>query len=257
MRRLGLLIGHEDALIEALLERLGSTPGVEAELVEIGGVPEQPIIRYDVILDRFNHAVPHYRYYLDAAIGAGVAVINNPRQRGNPFTALSMLRRHRVAVPRAMLLPQRLYGPDVIPDRSLRNVQFPLDWQAIAQHVGFPAIFQELWGGPEVAVGNTEALIAAFDAAQGGAAMVRQAWPSAEHHNCLRIGDVVFGGDDACSALMLQIGEQLGLEVHAATLVCIDGQHVVTQAWDPFPALDPTEQVVTALVRLLATAGRR
>ena len=51
-----------------------------------------------------------------------------------------------VAVPKTVLLPQKAYIEGITSD-SLRNLEFPLDWQAIADYVGFPAFIKPFDGG--------------------------------------------------------------------------------------------------------------
>jgi hypothetical protein len=51
-----------------------------------------------------------------------------------------------VAVPKTVLLPQKDYIPGIISE-SLRNLQFPLDWKAIADYIGFPAFLKPFDGG--------------------------------------------------------------------------------------------------------------
>jgi hypothetical protein len=45
------------------------------------------------------------------------------------------------------MLPQRSYIPSIDPARSLRNLEYPLDWEGITKYVGFPAILKPADGG--------------------------------------------------------------------------------------------------------------
>jgi hypothetical protein len=45
------------------------------------------------------------------------------------------------------MLPQKDYIPAIDKNRSLRNLEFPLDWEAIVDYVGFPAILKPADGG--------------------------------------------------------------------------------------------------------------
>ena len=49
-------------------------------------------------------------------------------------------------MPKTVLLPQKSYIEGITSD-SLRNLEFPLDWQAIADYVGFPAFIKPFDGG--------------------------------------------------------------------------------------------------------------
>ena len=51
-----------------------------------------------------------------------------------------------VAVPKTVLLPHKKFPPQIT-ERSLRNLQFPLDWDSIFDYVGFPAFLKPHDGG--------------------------------------------------------------------------------------------------------------
>jgi len=69
------------------------------------------------------------------------------------------------AVPKTVLLPQKDYIQGIVSE-SLRNLEFPLDWQAIVDYVGFPAFMKPFDGGgwKNVSkVNSIEELIAEYD----------------------------------------------------------------------------------------------
>ena len=71
-----------------------------------------------------------------------------------------------LASPKTMLLPNKDYIPGIKHDESLRNLQFPLDWEGIARHVGMPCILKDAHGGgwKEVHVCRSlEELISRYD----------------------------------------------------------------------------------------------
>ena len=45
-----------------------------------------------------------------------------------------------IASPKTVALPNKEYIPGIKHDESLRNLQYPLDWQAIVDYVGMPCI---------------------------------------------------------------------------------------------------------------------
>jgi hypothetical protein len=49
-------------------------------------------------------------------------------------------------VPKTVLLPQKDYIEGIVSE-SLRNLEFPLDWQAIIEYTGLPAIMKPFDGG--------------------------------------------------------------------------------------------------------------
>ena len=147
--RIGIIVGMEDDFPPAFIERVNKHPGFHAELVKLGGVPEKQDLRYDVIVDRLSHEVPFYRIFLKTAMLAGTYVINDPFWWGadDKFFGFSLAAKLGVAVPRTMLLPQRDYIAGIDKQKSLRNLEYPLDWEAIAKYIGFPAILKPAEGG--------------------------------------------------------------------------------------------------------------
>ncbi|MGH9173032.1 MAG: ATP-grasp domain-containing protein, partial [Vicinamibacterales bacterium] len=51
-----------------------------------------------------------------------------------------------VAVPRTVILPHKEHPPGTT-DRSMRNLQYPLDWPSVFEYVGFPAFLKPFDGG--------------------------------------------------------------------------------------------------------------
>jgi hypothetical protein len=147
--KIGLLVGWEDTFPPAFIERVNREPGVHAEIAKIGGTPERFNPPYRVLIDRISQEIPHYRIHLKAAQLAGTYVINDPLwwQADDKFFGFSVAPKVGVAVPRTVLLPQCDYIPAIDKSRSLRNLEFPLDWEAICNYVGFPAILKPAEGG--------------------------------------------------------------------------------------------------------------
>jgi hypothetical protein len=52
-----------------------------------------------------------------------------------------------VASPKTLALPNREYTPGIKHDESLRNLRYPLDWQAIVDYVGMPCVLKDAHGG--------------------------------------------------------------------------------------------------------------
>lgn len=149
-KKIGILAGMEwDHFPMALIQRINAVPGYEAELAKIDATPENFTKKYDVLVDRISHEVPFYRFHLKAAMLAGTYCINDPFwfSADDKFFGFSLAQRIGVPVPRTVMLPQREYIPAIDPNRSLNNLVYPLDWQGIAQYVGFPAICKPADGG--------------------------------------------------------------------------------------------------------------
>src|SRR5947209_879141 len=150
MKKVGIRVGREKTFPVSLIESINERGGgdVVAEFVKIGGVRLDWSKEYDLIIDRISHEVPFYRAFLKRAALEGTIIINNPFwwSADDKFFNFSLATKLGVAIPKTVLLPQKDYIQGITSD-SLRNLEFPLDWQAIADHVGFPAILKPFDGG--------------------------------------------------------------------------------------------------------------
>ncbi|HST53684.1 MAG TPA: hypothetical protein VLJ61_16870 [Pyrinomonadaceae bacterium] len=150
MKKVGILVGREKTFPVSLIESINERGGgdVVAELVKVGGVRLDWSKEYDLIIDRISHEVPFYRAFLKRAALEGTIIINNPFwwSADDKFFNFSLATKLGVAIPKTVLLPQKGYV-EGITSESLRNLEFPLDWNAIADYVGFPAIIKPFDGG--------------------------------------------------------------------------------------------------------------
>ena len=150
MKRVGILAGREVTFPESIIQSINEKGGgsVTAEMMTVGGIREDEPKRYDIIIDRISHEVPYYRAMLKRMALEGTYVINNPFwwSADDKFFNYSLAAKIGVAVPKTVLLPQHSYIKDITSE-SLRNLQFPIDWQAIVDHVGFPAFLKPHDGG--------------------------------------------------------------------------------------------------------------
>jgi hypothetical protein len=168
---IGLLVGRENTFpgpfIEVVNER-GEKDGISAELAVLGGTSELAEQRHAVLVDRISHEVPYYRAHLKSAVLMGTIVINDPFwwQADEKFFECTLARKLGVAVPKTVVLPNKQYIPDIDQQRSLRNLQFPLDWDAIVRYTGLPAVLKPNTGGgwkDVFVVRSIEELITAYD----------------------------------------------------------------------------------------------
>jgi hypothetical protein len=150
VKRVGILVGREKTFPAALIDKVNERGGGEtvAELITVGGVRLDWERKYDLIIDRISHEVPFYRAFLKRAALEGTKIINNPFwwSADDKFFNYALATKLGVAIPRTVLLPQKDYI-EGITSESLRNLEFPLDWQAIADYVGFPAFIKPFDGG--------------------------------------------------------------------------------------------------------------
>ncbi|HKS27142.1 MAG TPA: hypothetical protein VJS44_04955 [Pyrinomonadaceae bacterium] len=150
MKRVGILVGREQTFPEALIRSINERGAgeVTAEWVKTGGVYLNEPRRYDVIIDRISHEVPYYRAFMKRAALEGTYVINNPFwwSADDKFFNYALATKLGVAIPKTVLLPQHSYIEGIVSE-SLRNLEFPIDWQAIVDYVGLPAIMKPFDGG--------------------------------------------------------------------------------------------------------------
>ncbi len=150
VKKVGILVGREESFPEALINRINEESGGEAvaEFVEVGGVRFDEGKRYDLIIDRISHEIPFYRAFMKRCALEGTIIINNPFwwSADDKFFNFSLADKLGVAIPRTALLPQKAYIEGVTGE-SLRNLEFPLDWQGIVDYVGLPAIIKPFDGG--------------------------------------------------------------------------------------------------------------
>lgn len=151
--KIGLIVGMENTFPPAFVAKVNETPGFHADLIKLGAIRERSTgegwADYRVIVDRLSHEVPFYRFFLKNAALAGTYVINDPFwwSSDDKFFGYSLASKIGVAVPRTVMLPQKSYMAGIDPARSLRNLEYPLDWEAIGRYVGFPAILKPADGG--------------------------------------------------------------------------------------------------------------
>jgi hypothetical protein len=150
MKRVGILVGREQTFPEALIRTINERGQgeVTAEMVKIGAVRQDEPRTYDIIIDRISHEVPFYRAFMKRAALEGTFVINNPFwwSADDKFFNYALATKLGVAIPKTVLLPQKDYIEGIVTE-SLRNLEFPLDWQGIVDYVGLPAIMKPFDGG--------------------------------------------------------------------------------------------------------------
>jgi len=184
--KIGILVGREGTFPQALINEInGRDAGVTAEYVKLGGVRMAAEVEYDTIIDRISHEIPFYRAFLKTAVLAGTKVINNPFwwAADDKFFNYSLATYLGIAIPKTVLLPQKEYKEGVVSE-SLRNLEYPLDWQGIIDYVGLPAFIKPFDGGGwrgVSRVNNFEELMQKYDAS-GTDCMVLQEYIAFDHY---------------------------------------------------------------------------
>ncbi len=192
--KVGLLVGREWSFPPAFIEEVNSRgAGVTAEFVKLGGTRMNELCEYAVIVDRISHEVPYYRSYLKNAVLQGTAVINNPFMwtADDKFFEASLADKLGVASPKTVVLPNKDYVPGIVHDESLRNLIYPLNWDALLSYIGLPCVLKDAHGGgwKEVYICHTvEDVWNAYNQS-GLLTMVLQEYISWDHYvRCMCLG---------------------------------------------------------------------
>jgi len=189
----GFIVGRERELPDTVSALINERyQGVQAEMVKMGGTFLDEVMPYDVIIDRMSHEIPYYRTYVKYAALNGCYIINDPFVWANDskFFAGAVLRRLGIRTPRTMVLPNKDIAADTVPD-SFRNLSYPMDWQAIIDYIGGPAIFKDIRsGGRRFAhrVNNVDELLQRYDESGTRTMILQQVIESDRHYHCLVIG---------------------------------------------------------------------
>lgn len=191
-KKIGLLVGREWSFPPAFLEEVNSRDaGVVAEYVKLGGTVMNEPCPYAVLVDRISHDIAYYRAYMKNALLQGTYCINNPFwwSADDKFFGASLLTALQLPSPKTAALPLHSY-PEGIVSESLRNLVYPLNWDALIDYVGLPAILKDAWGKwPKIyRVSSRDELVQAYDET-GMHGMILQEYIEWDHFiRCLCIG---------------------------------------------------------------------
>src|SRR5262245_5509260 len=150
MHKIGVIVGREWSWTPAFIEEVAKrNDDVIASYAKLGGTRMDGVCPYAVFVDIISHDVPYYRAYLKDAMLQGAYVVNNPFMwtADDKFFGAALITKLGVASPKTLVLPNKEYIPGIVPTESLRNLTFPLDWQAIVDYVGLPCILKDAHGG--------------------------------------------------------------------------------------------------------------
>ena len=194
MKKIGVLFGMENTFPGALVERINSMnlDGITAEFVQVGGVRLDKPPDYSVIVDRISHDIPFYRAYLKHAVLNGTVVINNPFwwSADDKFFNYSLATKLGVAVPPTVVLPHKHFPPGTT-ERSMRNLEYPLNWDEIFEYVGFPSFLKPVDGGgwrDVHHVHNREEFFHAYDQSRDLCMTLQGAVKFNEYFRCYVVG---------------------------------------------------------------------
>jgi glutathione synthase/RimK-type ligase-like ATP-grasp enzyme len=194
MKKIGVVFGMENTFPGALVERINSKnlDDVRAEFVQIGAIRLDQAPAWSVIVDRISHDIPFYRAFLKHAVLNGTTVINNPFwwSADDKFFNYSLAAKLGVAAPPTVILPHKHYPPGTT-DRSMRNLEYPLDWEGVFRYIGFPAFLKPVNGGgwrDVYHVHNREEFYRAYDESRDLCMMLQKAVNFTDYFRCYVVG---------------------------------------------------------------------
>jgi hypothetical protein len=194
MKKIGVLFGMENSFPGALVQHINARgiEGLQAEFVETGTVCLNQVPLYSVIVDRISHDIPFYRAFLKHAALHGTVIINNPFwwSADDKFFNYSLAAQLGVAVPPTVILPHKRH-PEGTTDRSMRNLEYPLDWDAVFAYVGEHGFMKPIDGGgwrDVYHIHNREEFFAAYDQSHQLCMMFQKAVEFQEYFRCYVVG---------------------------------------------------------------------
>jgi glutathione synthase/RimK-type ligase-like ATP-grasp enzyme len=194
MKKIGVLFGMENSFPGALVEHINARniEGIRAEFVVTGAVQLEKVPQYSVIVDRISHDIPFYRAFLKHAALNGTVIVNNPFwwSADDKFFNYTLAAKLGVAVPPTVILPHKIH-PEGTTDRSMRNLEYPLDWDSMFAYVGEHGFMKPIDGGgwrDVYHVHNREEFFRAYDQSRDLCMMYQKAVDFEEYFRCYVVG---------------------------------------------------------------------
>jgi biotin carboxylase len=170
-----------------------------------------------------------------------------------------------VAVPRTVLLPHKAHPPNTGAD-SFSNLAYPLDWDQVFAHLGFPIFLKPAYGGgwkDVYKVDDERGFFAAYDQTHTLCMMAQEAIDFTEYYRCYVLGRervrvmrydpqapfdrrYVLGAPPTAPALLerverdaLTLCRELGYDFNTVEFAVRDGVPYAIDFMNPAPDCDP------------------
>jgi glutathione synthase/RimK-type ligase-like ATP-grasp enzyme len=265
MNKIGILYGMEETFPIAIIEKINNSKikGITAELIKLGTVSMNDEPEYSVILDRVTGEVPYYLSYLKNAVLNGTQVVNNPfwSSSDDNFFHSALATKIGIKVPKTAILPSKEH-PHGTSSESMRNLVFPLEWDAVFKYIGFPAYLKPNRGNGlynAYKVYNAQEFFSAYDLTGNTLMILQEAMEFEEYYRCYAIGkkyvrimkydprkplhlrystEKLNINDKLKSKLekiCIQINTALGFKFNAVEFAIKDGKPYATNFLDPIP----------------------
>lgn len=140
-KKIGFVFGTEVAFPTDVMNAINKRElsNVTAEVAKIGILNYDTKCEYDVLYDRFSYQIPFLKSALDLFEQKGTTIISLMRKEWlEEFLYLTQLNKIKINVPKTAVFPSKV-PPNDISGESLRNLEYPLDWDAMFDYIGFPA----------------------------------------------------------------------------------------------------------------------
>jgi hypothetical protein len=193
-KKVGLLFGMERSFPLALVEEINRQGAgkVVAEPVNTASPRFDAKPPYDVVLDRISQDIPFYRYWLKQCCFHGTQVVNNPFwwSADEKYFGCMVAESVGVAVPKTMLLPP-FERPEGTEAESFSNLTYPLNWEEIFDHLGFPIFMKPADGGGWRDVfkcDNPDEFMAAYHKSRDLTMMIQEAIDFTDYFRCYGLG---------------------------------------------------------------------
>jgi hypothetical protein len=194
MKKIGVLFGMENSFPGALVENINArqVPGLHAEFVQTGAVHLDEHADYAVIVDRISHDIPFYRAFLKHAALTGTFIINNPFwwSADDKFFNYTLAAKLGVSIPPTVILPHKKH-PEGTTDRSMRNLEYPLNWDAVFAYVGEHGFMKPVNGGgwrDVYHIHNRDEFFDAYNRSHQLCMMYQKAVDFSEYFRCYVVG---------------------------------------------------------------------
>jgi hypothetical protein len=194
MKKIGILFGQENSFPGSLVEHINARniDGISAEFVQTGAVHMDEAPQYSVIVDRISHDIPFYRAFLKHAALNGAVIVNNPFwwSADDKFFNYTLATKLGVAVPPTVILPHKKH-PVGTTDRSMRNLEYPLDWDSVFAYVGEHGFLKPIDGGgwrDVHHIHNREEFFRAYDESHDLCMTYQKAVEFNEYFRCYVVG---------------------------------------------------------------------
>lgn len=140
MKKIGFFCGIENNFPNNLIAYINQKRNdIQAEIVKIGYITIEDILKYNVILDRVSQQVSMYQSILKQCVLQGIIVINNPFLKcfEELYFQFALAKQLGFNVPKTVILPTKKHQEGTTSE-TYKNLVYPLDWDSLFDYIGFP-----------------------------------------------------------------------------------------------------------------------